>query len=124
MFLVILGTIIILVWAYCLFIREWLVATWPERFTWWHDLEDKLWYNSRTILVSRLYWVGGVVVLLHDALASYGFDWTPIMTQFTNHVPEQYRALLLGVFFIVTGSVFEWLRKITFMPLDTTPPPD
>lgn len=108
---VITGTV--LVWLYVLFIREWMVERWPEKFTRWHAMEDMLWAKSRTILGARLYWVGGIVVAIHDMAASLGMDWTPIMTQITAMIPERYRELAAMTAVIATGLLFEYLRRIT-----------
>lgn len=126
MFLILCGATIIAAWAYILFIREWLVANWPDRFGWWHQLEDTLWAKSRTLLIARLYTIGGIVVAIHDALASAGLDWTPLTTQITNaigFIPENLRALALGLFLMLTGIAFEKLRQWTTGPIGGTEKP-
>jgi hypothetical protein len=121
MFLIVIGIIIFVVWFYVLFLREWLVAVWPERFTKWHDIETYLWLNSRQILVSRVYWFGGAIVGLHEWAAAAGFDFTPIVQQITDLIPENYQKfvpLFISLGLIVTGWVFEKLRKSTTEPIE------
>ena len=40
-------------------------------------------------------------------------DWTPLVNEVTNLVPEQFRALALAGFLASTGVAFEWLRHVT-----------
>ncbi len=113
MFLIFLAAVIVVVWAYVLWIREWLVHKWPEEFSWWHSIEDWLWAKSRTILVARGYWIGGILIYIHDQLASYGFNVTPILDEISKFIPATYRPLALAVFLALTGLAFEWLRRNT-----------
>lgn len=69
--------------------------------------------HSRTLIIARLYWIGGIVIAIHDTLASYGMDWTPLVNEVTNLTPEQFRALALAGFLAATGVAFEWLRRVT-----------
>lgn len=117
MFLIFLAVIIVIVWAYVLFIRDWLDKTYPTQYGWWYTLENNLWASSKTILTARLYWVGGIVVALHDLAANAGFDWTPITTEIGNFIPGKYRPLVLAVGLAVTGILFEYLRRITTKPV-------
>lgn len=114
--LILAGIGILVVWAYILFVREWLVARWPAQFAKWHAVEDALWSSSRTILIARGYWLLGLLVGLHDLLAAEGFDWTPIVTQVGDFIPPGYRAPALSLFLILTGAIFEWLRHVTAAP--------
>jgi hypothetical protein len=121
MFLIVVGVVIFLVWFYVLFLREWLLAIWPERLTRWHEIENALWLNSRQIIVSRLYWVGGAVVGIHEWAAAAGFDFTPITQQITDLIPETYQKFVpvaVSLLLIITGWVFERLRKSTTEPLE------
>ena len=113
MFLIVIGVTIFVVWFYILFVREWMVAKWPDQVGWWHTIEDNLWAESRTILGARLYWVGGAIIALHDLAAAAGVDWTPILTQLTTLIPEQYRGLALAAAIAITGLLFEYLRRQT-----------
>lgn len=121
MFLFAIIAVIVLAWVYILFVREALVALWPGgRVQWWHEeIEDKLWANSRQILTSRLYWVGGIVVAAHEALAAGGYDYTPLLQQIQSLVPEPYRPMIVPAFLILTGAAFEWLRRKTRGPLQS-----
>ena len=115
MFLIIIGVVTFIVWVYILFVREWLdkhfQGTW---YAWWHEnVEDVLWAKSRTILASRLYWVGGIIIAVHDIAANAGVDWTPFVNQLSIWIPEQYRGLALSGCFIFTGIAFELLRRVT-----------
>jgi hypothetical protein len=121
MFLIILGILIFLVWFYVLFLREWLVAIWPERFTNWHAIEDYLWQNSRTLLISRATWLLSAFTAFHEWLAASGFDVTPIYTQITELIPETYQKfvpLVISLGLMGLGFVFSWLRKQTTEPLE------
>jgi len=113
-FLLYCGIAVLVLWIYILFVREWLVDRWPDQFKWWHEqVEDKLWDRSRTILTARLYWVGSIVIALHEFFAQYGMDWTPITQEISKLIPEQYRGLALALMLGLTGIAFEWLRRVT-----------
>ncbi len=118
MFLSFLAVVIVLAWIYILWGREWLVARWPTQFKWWHEqVEDKLWEKSRTVLVGRLYWLGGLVLLAHDLAAEAGLDVTPVLTQLGDFIPEKYRPVALALFLYLTGLAIVKLRKMTSKPL-------
>lgn len=117
MFLIVLSIIIFIVWAYVLFIMDWMFARWPDQVGWWRKMEDTLWAQSKTILTARLYWIGGVIVFLHDLAAQAGIDVTPITNELSNFIPEKYRPLALAGFLMVTGIMFEYLRRITSTPV-------
>lgn len=125
MFLIVLGVTIFLVWFYILFGREWLIALWPERFTTWHQIEDTLWSNSKTLLATRLTWLGSAVLGFHEWLAASGFDVTPITTEITNLIPDDYKKyvpLIFALGLAIIGYAFEWLRKQTTEPLSAKLP--
>lgn len=111
--------VIILVWIYIMFIRQWLAhkSPWARHFQWIHAVEDKLWERSRSILVSRLYWLGGIIIAIHEAFAAAGFDLTPVLVQLQGYVPENLRPmvvpLLIPAFLVLTGAAMEWLRRRT-----------
>lgn len=117
MFLIISGIVIILVWFYILFIRPWALENYPETFGPWQQLENTLWLNSRQILMARLYWIGGILVSLHEIAAAAGYDLTPILQQASEWVPERYRGLVIGLGVLLTGVGIEWLRRVTTQPL-------
>jgi hypothetical protein len=113
MFLIVIGVVIFVVWAYVLFGRSWMLEKWPDQVGYWHTIEDNLWAKSRTILSARLYWVGGVIIALHDLAGAAGIDVTPITSQISNLIPEQYRGLAIALASIVTGLLFEYMRRTT-----------
>ncbi len=117
MFLIILGVMIFAVWSYILFIRGWMLSMWPDQVGWWHTIEDNLWAKSRTILGARLYWVGGVIISLHELAGAAGIDVTPITTQLSELIPPSYRGLALSLGAIATGIMFECLRRVTTVPV-------
>lgn len=85
-------------------------APWFERLD---AIERRLWRSSRTILVSRLYWLAGLAIALHDLavpiLVQSGFDWQ-------SFVPPEY-AKFSGLALVATGMLFEQLRKVTAEPV-------
>jgi hypothetical protein len=117
MFLIILGVIIFMVWSYILFIRVWMLSKWPDQVGWWHTIEDNLWAKSRTILGARLYWVSGAIIALHDLAAAAGIDVTPITTQLSEFIAPEYRGLALSAGLAATGILFEYLRRVTTVPV-------
>lgn len=119
MFLGFLIVVIVLAWIYILFVREAIVTIWPGgKLQWWHEqVEDKLWEQSRTLLAARLYWVGALIVGAHEALAAGGYDFTPLLKEISNYVPEQYRPIIVPAALLLTGAAFEWLRRKTKGPL-------
>jgi hypothetical protein len=118
MIFIIAGIIIFVIWAYVLFLRPQLVKWYPEFFASINQIEYRLWNNSRTIISARLYWVGGVLVAVHDFIAQQSADMTPFLSEAGNLIPEKYRPLALSGFLIVTGALFEWLRRVTTQPLE------
>ncbi len=76
-----------------------------------------LWDKSRSILASRLYWLGGAILAIHEVLANSGVDLTPVTDQLTAFIPERWRGLAMAVWLVSTGLLFEWLRHITTQPL-------
>jgi hypothetical protein len=105
--------IVFLAWAYIFFGRPFLRERYPKMWSYIDPVEDWLVDRSRTLIVARLYWIGGIVIAIHDTLASYGMDWTPLVNEVTNLIPEQYRALALAGFLALTGVAFDWLRHVT-----------
>jgi len=105
--------IVSLAWAYIFLGRPLLRDHYPQLWSYIDRVEDWLVDRSRTLIVARLYWIGGIIIAIHDTLASYGMDWTPLVNEVTNLVPEQYRALALAGFLAATGVAFEWLRRVT-----------
>lgn len=105
--------VVLLAWLYILLIRELLVEVWPDKFARWHQIEDRLWSRSRTLLIARLYIVGSIIIAIHDAIAAQSVNWTPLITQITATIPEPYRPIALAIWLAVTGLAMEWLRRHT-----------
>ena len=116
------GIIIFVLWAYVLFIRPQLRDWFPEFFDRVNMIEWWLWDNSRTIISARLYWVGGILIAIHDFVAEQGADMTPFLNEAANLIPERYRPLALAGALVFTGALFEWLRRITTQPLEEKAP--
>lgn len=115
--------VILLAWIYILFVREAMVAIWPDKFRWWHEnVEDKIWAQSRTLFIARLYWVGAILVSAHEALAAGGYDFTPLLKQISQFVPEEYRPIIVPAFLLLTGAAMEYLRRRTTSPLHGSEP--
>lgn len=113
--LMMFAIVIVVAWAYIL-LRHPLLDRFP-RLQAWHQIEDRLWANSRTLLIARLYTLGGIIIAIHDGLAQSGVNVTPILEQITSFLPEKYRPLGLALWVVLTGVVFEWLRHATSKPL-------
>ncbi len=116
MLLIVFGTVIIAMWAYILFIRPRLIEKYPA-FGKFAKFEQVLFDKSRTVLAARLYSIGGVVVGIQALAASAGLDVTPIINELAKLIPEGYRSLAVGIFLLLTGIAFEWLRKATTKPV-------
>jgi hypothetical protein len=122
--LTLLGIGVVLVWAYILWGRAFIIAHYPSAAGFIAAV-DAIYGRSRTTLVSIGYWLAGALTVFHDLLAEAGLDWTPLQTQITNalgFIPENMRGLVLGVFLILTGVAFQWLRAHTAAPGSLTPP--
>jgi hypothetical protein len=122
MFLTFFGVMIILLWAYILFAREWLdTHLQGTKYAYWHEqIEDKLWSSSRTILTGLALKLGGVLVAVHELLVAQGFDETSIFYQVQELIPEKYRPyapVLFGLFLIIVGQVMTYLRRQTTTPV-------
>ena len=115
--LMLCAIVIVLAWLYIWVARPWLANRYPEVWQVIDKIEAWLIDRSRTLLIARLYWLGGIFIAIHDKLAEYGFDVTPLITQVSDFVPENYRALALAAFLALTGLAFEWLRRATREPL-------
>jgi hypothetical protein len=119
-----IGIAIALVWAYILWGRAYIIK-YSATAAAFISTVDGLYARSRTILVARGYWIVGLVIGIHDSLAEAGFDWTPLTTQISDAltiIPVNMRPWALSSFFIITGIVFEWLRKTTLAPGSLSPP--
>lgn len=119
MLFIIAGIVTFIVWAYVLFVREWAERKFPDSFysKVIHQAEDKLWLNSRQILVGRLYWVGSIVLAIHELAISAGYDMTPLTKEIAAFIPENYRGFALALALFLTGIGIEWLRRVTTQPL-------
>ena len=96
-----------------------------------HAASGSLWSRAvaalrgwRSVLLARLYWIGGLALALHDAVipALAGVDWTPLTTMALSFVAEPYRPLLLSLALAVTGALFEWLRRLAAGPVGEPSP--
>ena len=67
--------IVFLTWAYIFFGRPLLMNRFPTLWSYIDPVENWLVDCSRTLIVARLYWIGGILIAIHDSLASYGMDW-------------------------------------------------
>lgn len=112
MILIAAGLFILILWFYILFVREYLVAHWPQTWKWWHEeVEDRFWEKSRSILVGRAYQVGGWLLGIQTLVAAAGVDTTPFTQELANFFPEKYRPLILAGWMIITGIAVVWLRR-------------
>ena len=106
-------TIMVLLYAFVLrrFVKSWF----PSFFAWLEPIEAKLWAKSRTILLARLTWLGGLVAGAANMTA--GVDWTSVLSQLVSHLPagaQPYASsLIVPLAISVIGGLFEWLRRIT-----------
>lgn len=121
MFIWVCVVVTILVWAYVFLVREVLDEVLGPRYHRWHLIEDKLWARSRSILVARLFWIGGIVIAVRELLIQQGFDWTPITQEFTDRIPEAYRPIALALMSVLIGLGMEYLRRSTTTPVGVKP---
>ena len=117
MFLMIAGVVIFLIWAYILFARPYLSEKFPSTYGRFAKIEQTLFERSRTILVARSYWFGGLLLSAHELAAAAGLDVTPFISEVSKLIPEGYRGMAVAGFMFVTGLIFAWLRKRTTGPV-------
>lgn len=113
-----LGIILFVVlWAFVLrpFVRD--LPIFDPLFDWLEPIERKLWAKSRTILAARLAWVPAALLSIHDTIAAWALDWTPILSRLVKQIPEDMQGLAMAAVIGVIGLVFERLRRITSEPL-------
>ena len=125
MILLVLVLLVVAGLLYSFVARPWLRAR-PSCAWLWAKIdavEAALWQRSRTILWARLYTVAGAVLAVYDvaapALASLiGLPWETLL-------PERYRSLapFISGGLVVTGQLFERLRKMTEAPVDAASRP-
>jgi hypothetical protein len=112
--LLIIFTLVFLVWVYILWVRDWLLKRLAgTKYDRYHQQIRKLWGASRTMLVGRLYWLVGILMGLHELAIQAGFDFTPILREIANLLPEKFRPLALALLLYATGLVIIKLRKVT-----------
>lgn len=80
-------------------------------------IEAALWAKSRTVLLARLAWVPSALLLLHDTVAAWAIDATPILSRVFYAVPDDVRPLAITAAVGAYGFVVEWLRRVTSEPL-------
>lgn len=120
----ILVAIFVLVLVYAIWGRPWLKKQpWAQRFFAAIDpLELALFQKSETILMGRLLWVGGLIVTLYDALATFvhTLDLTPVTTRVFDwlQIPPDMRNLTVTAFVGIIGLLINRLRKTTTKPLE------
>ena len=121
--LLILSLITALLLWYALQGRDWLKKkSWAAGFfARIEPAEILLFRKSQTILVGRMFWLGGGLVTLYDAVAVYAssLDLTPITTRVLSGVPEDMRGLVVSAIFGLIGLMINWLRQRTTKPLET-----
>jgi hypothetical protein len=117
MLLIIIAVSVLVVWAYVLFLRPFLIAKYPTTFGKFAAVEGALWDQSRSILIARGYSLAGILVGLQGLASAAGVDVTPFITELGKAIPEGYRTLAISGFLILTGIGFEWLRRVTTKPL-------
>jgi hypothetical protein len=117
MFLIFMSIAIVVVWGFVLFLRPYLITKYPA-YGKYAETETALFNKSRTILISRLYWIGGLLIGIQSLAASAGLNITPFIDELSKAIPEGYRPLAIAAFLFVTGVCFEWLRKNTTSPIE------
>lgn len=118
------GIVIFVGWAYVLFIRPQLIKSFPNTFGKFVAAEGVLFAKSRTILIARIYSIGGIILAIHGFVLTSGTDTTAFVTELGKLIPEQYRALALSGFLFATGLGFEWLRRVTTGGVGTSANPE
>ncbi len=114
MLIVVAIGVFLLAWIYILFIREFVLQRFPVAF----QIEALLFKRSRTLLISWLYCIEGLLVGLQALAESAGLDVTPVITEVSNFIPQKYRGLAVALFLFLTGLAFSWLRSVTTKPLE------
>jgi len=109
--------IFIVLWVFVLrpFVRD--LPIFDPFFDWLEPIERKLWAKSRTILAARIAWVPAALLSVHDTIAAWALDWTPILSRLVKSIPDDLQGLAMAAVVGVIGVVFEWLRRITDKPL-------
>ena len=124
LWLLVVACLIVMLLAYVFILRPRIreLPAFDPFFDWIEPYEQALWAKSRTILVGRLYWLGGLILTLHDTLGSLALDWTPLIARALAGVPDDMRPLVMSLavagFVSVTGCIFNHLRKVTSEPLE------
>ncbi len=105
---------------YMFVLRPKLKSWFPGFYAWLDPMVAALWAKSRTLLMARLTWVGGLVS--GASAVTGGVDWTAVAHKLVAFLPAQYQdlgeALLIPVAIATLGGIFEWLRHVT-APLPT-----
>lgn len=123
-FLFILALIVALLFIYALVVRPWLKSKpWAAGFFAKMDtIELALFQKSETILIGRLFWIGGLFVTFYDGIAVFfaSLDMTPITTRILDwiHIPPDMRGLTVTAALAAIGRLITWLRATTTQPLE------
>lgn len=119
-----LAALVAVLIAYVFWGREYMrvhYGAWRKFLEWIEPYETFLWDKSRTIFVGRFYWVAGLVVGVHDAVATFvaqsGVSLTPIVGRLLAVLPADVQPLALPALMYGTGLLINWLRKRTDEPL-------
>lgn len=127
MLLWIAAAIVLLALWYALRGRAWLkTKSWMQGFfELVEPIEIALFKKSETMLVSRLLWLGGLVVTFYDAIAVFAqsMDLTPITSRLLANVPPDMRGIITSSAFALLGLLIGWLRKRTSKPLEVVAAP-
>lgn len=111
----ILLVIVCLVLCYAFVLRKYVKGYFPSFFAWIEPIEANLWAKSRTILLARLTWLGGLVAGVANMTA--GVDWTAVLSQLVSHLPAGVQpyatSLIVPLCISILGGLFEWLRRVT-----------
>lgn len=112
-----------LVWAFVIRPRLMLMEQPRAVIVKLDDWLSALWLRSRTILIARLYVVLPALVALHDYIADKitTLDLTPVTNRLLSDIPPDMRPLMVTGFLMLTGLIFELLRKVTDEPLSDKP---
>ncbi len=112
---VLIAVVVVYVFVVRPYIRE---MPWCDPyFDWIEPIEAALWAKSKTVLTARLAWIPSGLLLIHDTVAAWALDATPILSRALSSIPDDVRPLVITAAFGIYGLVVEWLRRVTREPL-------